>query len=321
MIVAQRERQDLARRPLDHLCCRPPVLRWVLEQLVFEDLAELALPGILSGQALDPLHHELKRPLPEVEHMFTRHLEATGQLGVGIRHPLPISRQRGISLVDHRSVRHVHLIVSWLDRQSAGMASPLLPPGRPVAMAWLPSSIKRNDLRRLRYRRDHLAGRYRHSSQRLTLSHLANRHLARGPSRDAPARSGPRPTKRRQGRSQRYRPSAAKSTNMAVEHTAGGCLARIVMALSAWSVRRHSFSASKPLDSAAFFGEAGRNGANMLEQQATRVPFPKAHARDLPGMVPFCLLEGGPGGRAASGARGIVSSSYESSMPSSGSRS
>ena len=119
----------------------------------------------------------------------------------------------------------------------------------------------------------------------------------------------------------RTRPSAAKSTNMAVAHATGGCLARIVMVSPAWSVRRHSFSASKPLDSAAFFGEAGRNGANMLEQQATRVPVPKAHAQDLPGMVPFCLLEGGPGGQTASGARGIMSSSYESSMPSSGSRS
>ncbi len=71
MIVAQRERQNLARSPYDHFRGRPSGLGRILQQLLFQDLLELAaLPGIFHGQSLKPLHQEFERLLPEVEHPF-----------------------------------------------------------------------------------------------------------------------------------------------------------------------------------------------------------------------------------------------------------
>ena len=73
-----------SRSPLDHLRRRPSVLGRVLGQLVFKALLELVLPGNFSRQALEPLHHELKRLLPEVEHLPARHSEVADHLGIRI---------------------------------------------------------------------------------------------------------------------------------------------------------------------------------------------------------------------------------------------
>ena len=52
--------------------------------------------------------------------------------------------------------------------------------------------------------------------------------------------------------------------------------------------------ASKPWVSTAFFREARRQGAHMVEQQAVHSLFANAHAPDLLGIVPLRLLEHRP---------------------------
>lgn len=59
VIKPQRQRKDIPYDPFKHLRTRPAVLGRILQQLVFEPLPELSVPGIFSGQALDPLHQKL----------------------------------------------------------------------------------------------------------------------------------------------------------------------------------------------------------------------------------------------------------------------
>ena len=61
MIEAHRVRKKVAHDPLDHLVDGPAFVGRGLQQLLFEDLPELALPRVLSGKALDARHHEIER--------------------------------------------------------------------------------------------------------------------------------------------------------------------------------------------------------------------------------------------------------------------
>ncbi len=79
VIVPQRDREDLSRGLLNNLHWRAAVLGRSLHQSVHELLPELSVPGVFSGQALDPLHHELGRLAGEVEHELGRHPEAVGR--------------------------------------------------------------------------------------------------------------------------------------------------------------------------------------------------------------------------------------------------
>ncbi len=82
MIQTCRERQNLARHPLDDVCRRLAVLGRTLKQMVVESLPELALPCIFSGQVLDPLHQKFRYLAREVEHELGRHPQVAGRLGV-----------------------------------------------------------------------------------------------------------------------------------------------------------------------------------------------------------------------------------------------
>jgi len=77
MIVACREGKDLPCSPLDDLRGRPSFLGRALRQQLIEDLPELALPGILTGQPLDPLHHKLGSLARKIKHQLGRHPQTT----------------------------------------------------------------------------------------------------------------------------------------------------------------------------------------------------------------------------------------------------
>ncbi len=75
MIVAPRERENIARGPLENIHRRPSLLGRSLQQLFLEFLLEISIPGPFSWQLLDSLHQEFRRPARQIEHLFGRHPE------------------------------------------------------------------------------------------------------------------------------------------------------------------------------------------------------------------------------------------------------
>ena len=115
VIQACRIRENIARGPLHDLRRRPAIFGWVLRQLTLEDLPELALPGIFSGQALDSFNHELERLLAQGR----ASARATfGDRRLRGRPTVPSAlpcRGRGVfASASNRSIRHTPLLIVQL---------------------------------------------------------------------------------------------------------------------------------------------------------------------------------------------------------------
>ena len=82
MIEPGRKRQDLARRPLDHLFRPPSFLRGFLHQPVGERGPEVAIPGLVFRQVLEAFHEQFGRLAGQLQHAFRRHAEPAGRNAV-----------------------------------------------------------------------------------------------------------------------------------------------------------------------------------------------------------------------------------------------
>ncbi len=75
VVQAQREREDIARGPLENLRGRAALLGRSLQQLFLEFLLEIPVPSALPGQILGSLHQNFRRPARQIEHLLRRHPE------------------------------------------------------------------------------------------------------------------------------------------------------------------------------------------------------------------------------------------------------
>ena len=136
MIQPRRERENPARRLLDHLHRRPALLRGFGHQLVVECLLELPVPGALAGQAFDAFHQKLRRPACQVEHHFGRHRQVIADLVTGVG-----ERRLGSSDIT------IHSLLLRQGRRNAGCFSGTSPPGASGRRSTRPAATLGHDPR------------------------------------------------------------------------------------------------------------------------------------------------------------------------------
>ena len=78
---------------VDDLRSRSPFFRRILQKPIVQDLAELALPSVVLGQLLYPLHQNLGNLVREIEHFVGRHLQVARRFDTPRRPQLSAVRQ------------------------------------------------------------------------------------------------------------------------------------------------------------------------------------------------------------------------------------
>ena len=88
VIDAGRQRQDLLRRPGQHLRGRLSILRRPLHELVLQGILEIPLPGAFAGQAVQTADQEFGDHAGQPEHLVTLHMQIVGAALIGPTRPL-----------------------------------------------------------------------------------------------------------------------------------------------------------------------------------------------------------------------------------------